>query len=98
MDMNLYEFTIAGYAFDDNGYADPITETGRLALDGAGNVSGSDTVSINGDIIRRTFLGNYTVNPDGTGTLLLNPSWGPPIHADLVVRGAGAEVDFILTD
>jgi hypothetical protein len=93
-----YQYQLAGAAIDFFGNVTPISEAGRMNFDGAGNVSGSSTVSVNGYIVRRTFGGNYTVNPDGSGTFTLYPSWGPPINADLFLSGDGLKVQFILTD
>jgi hypothetical protein len=92
-----YQFNISGYAYDSQGYADPITEVGRLSLDGNGGITGSDTVTL-GFIVRRTFTGTYSLNADGTGSMVLFPSWGPTIHADIVASAKGARVDFVLTD
>jgi hypothetical protein len=92
-----YGFSISGYAYNTRGSADPVTEVGRLVFDGNGGVAGTDTVAL-GTPVRRTFTGVYTLNADGTGTVVLYPSWGPTIHADLVASARGAKVDFILTD
>jgi hypothetical protein len=93
-----YEYQLSGSAIDFFGNVTPISEAGRMTFDGAGNVSGNSTVSINGYVVRRTFTGNYTVNPDGSGVFTLYPSWGPPIDADLFLSGDGLKVQFILTD
>jgi hypothetical protein len=94
-----YGFIISGYAWDWNGdRSGLITEAGLLTLDGAGNVAGSSTLSLAGLIIRRSFTGMFTLADDGTGALTLYPSWGPPIHANIVVSGGGTRVDLILTD
>ena len=92
-----YELNIAGYAYDSSGSADPINEVGRLYLDGSGGITGAGTVTL-GFIVRRTFTGNYSLNADGTGSMVLFPSWGPPIHADIVASAKGAKVEFVLTD
>lgn len=97
---------IGGYAYNINGSAaDPISgeltriaEAGRLTADGAGNVNGTDSVMVAGSLIRRTFIGTYTVNPDGTGGFVLNPNWGPPIHADFVAGESGRVLRLVLTD
>jgi hypothetical protein len=94
-----YAYTISGSAIDPyTGRSTEIAETGRLTADGAGNVSGSSTVVISGSLVRRTFTGTYALNTDGTGSLLLNPSWGPPIHADLVAGEHGRLLKLVLTD
>ena len=92
-----YDFSISGFAYDSRGVASPMTEVGRLAFDGNGGITGSDSVSL-GFLVRRTLTGSYSLNTNGTGSMVLYPSWGPPIHADLVASGKGARVDFVLTD
>src|SRR5215469_10857851 len=95
-----------GYAYNINGSAaDPIAgdltriaEAGRLTADGAGDVNGTDSVMVAGSLIRRTFTGTYTINGDGTGVFVLNPSWGPPIHADFVAGEGDRILRFVLTD
>ena len=62
--------------YQGNGYA---THLIHYAADGKGNVSGSDTRSVGGTIVMKTFTGTYSVSknctgrftlkyPDGTGT------------------------------
>jgi hypothetical protein len=94
-----YAYGLSGCAFDSySGRNTHIAEAGRLTADGASNVSGADTVIIDGGLVRRTFTGNYTINSDGTGTLVLNPSWGPQIHADLIAGEGGRVIKFVITD
>jgi hypothetical protein len=94
-----FDFNLTGYAYDTRSVRSGlITEVGRLALDGGGNVTGYSTLSLGGGIIRRTFTGSYTVNADGAGSLTLSPSWGPPINAGIIVSDAGTRVDIVLTD
>src|SRR5215472_1494241 len=60
-----YAYSISGSAMDPiTGSTTRIAEAGRLAADGAGGVAGATA--------RRTFAGTYTINPDGTGALVLN--------------------------
>lgn len=46
----------------------PVAAVGLLTLDASGNISGSQTRSLNGDIAEETFTGTATVNSDCTGT------------------------------
>jgi hypothetical protein len=46
----------------------PVAAVGLMTLDASGNISGSQTRSLNGDIADETFTGTATVNPDCTGT------------------------------
>ena len=49
----------------------PAAEVGLFKLDGVKNVSGSDTLSFDGNVFARTFSGTYTVNADCTTTVVL---------------------------
>src|SRR5262249_23977164 len=94
-----YTYTVNGSATDpNNGSLTRIAEAGRLTADGAGNMTGVDTVIIAGSVVRRTFCGTYTINSEGTGALALNLSWGPQIHADFVAADGGRILRLILTD
>jgi hypothetical protein len=93
-----YEYRIDGYAVDFWGNVTPISEVGHLILDGAGNATGTSTVSINGLVVRRTLTGTYFVNSDGSGAFTLYPSWGGAMDADLFVSGNALKVDFVVTD
>jgi hypothetical protein len=46
----------------------PLLGTGVFISDGAGNLSGHETFTINTTPCEATIKGTYTVNPDGTGT------------------------------
>ncbi len=63
-----YGITWSGTMFLPTG---PITAAavGRVTLDDAGNVSGTQTVSKAGVIVNLKISGIYTVNPDCTGTM-----------------------------
>lgn len=54
----------------------PLAELGLFTLDGVGNLTGSDTVSIDGNVFPRTFTGTYTVNADCTATVVLTDEFG----------------------
>ena len=64
--------TVAGnYGYTANGSLigiGPVAATGISRFDGHGNVSGSQTRSVNGDIAEETFQGTYRVTPVCTGT------------------------------
>ena len=46
----------------------PVAATGVFTQDVSGNITGTQTRSLNGDIADETFTGTATVNPDCTGT------------------------------
>src|SRR5262249_2499931 len=59
---------------------------------------GTSTVTINGSVVRRSLSGNYTMNPDGSGSAVLYPTLGPPIHVDLFLSANGLKTNFVVTD
>jgi hypothetical protein len=72
----------------------PIASNGTLTFDGNGNVVNVFSASINGEIHRGvTWTGTYTVNPDCTGTSIVNGG-----HADFVVMPDGSTYYVIATD
>src|SRR5215472_12597749 len=93
-----YDYGIAGSAVDFYSNVQPIREVGRLTADGAGNLTGSSTVSINGSVVRRKLTGTYSINTDGSGSATLYPSWGPPIDIDLFTSANGLTAEFVVTD
>ena len=46
----------------------PVAAVGLITIDASGNISGSQTRSLNGDIADETFTGTATLNSDCTGT------------------------------
>ena len=46
----------------------PVAATGVFAQDRSGNITGTQTRSLNGDVADETFTGTAIVNPDCTGT------------------------------
>src|SRR5260370_41522009 len=83
--------------------AGPFANVGTQTFDGKGGTTGTATVSQNGNILKVTITGTYTVNPDCTGSITLNlSSQNPPLslktHAFFVIDDSGAEVRAIQTD
>src|SRR5262249_25636366 len=59
------------YGFQGGGFDSPTLPNafeGEVALDGAGNLSGTETASSNGSVASGPISGTYTVNSDCTGT------------------------------
>jgi hypothetical protein len=79
----------------------PIASTGRMVVDGAGNLTATSTASVNGAISRGTPLkGTYSVNSDCTGNLQFTDSTGmtPLSQLDMVVTSSGKTIQLIETD
>jgi hypothetical protein len=100
-----FAYTITGVVFPapppfPAAFAGPIGGVGRQTLDGNGHVSGAQTVNLNGNILRQTYTGTYTVNPDCTGSIILvgdNPP-GLVSHSDFVIDDSGNETRTIQAD
>jgi len=85
-----YGYLITGWPDAGN---KPITFVGIINLDGAGNVNGSYTF-VNGrpTAVPGTFSGNYSVNPDGTGSMSLNLDLGLTTSFAIVVTEGGSGI------
>jgi hypothetical protein len=80
-------------------FAGPFGEVGRQTFDGKGNTDATATLSANGNIVKVTITGTYTVNPDCTGSMTLYVSpLGATAHADFVIVDDGVEFRAISTD
>jgi len=80
----------------------PVAEVGVIKFDGAGGVSQTTTVSLNGTIIpnRSSVSGSYEVNPDCTGDLSVElPAPGGTITSTshFVIVDHGMEIRLINT-
>ena len=64
-------FTLAGTLILPTGPV-PGAAVGRLSMDAAGNVSGTEARNVGGDFANETITGSWTVNSDCTGTLTAN--------------------------
>ena len=64
-------FTLAGTLILPTGPV-PGAAVGRLSMDAAGNVSGTEARNVGGDFANETIIGAWTVNSDCTGTLTAN--------------------------
>jgi hypothetical protein len=72
----------------------PYAELGKLVADGQGNVSGRSQASVGGLLSSYTLSGNYSVQPNCSGTLALtvNSKAGSPITFQVVNGGEGAVI------
>lgn len=93
-----YGYSFNGYVYDRQGYSYFLTAVGVASSDAAGNLSGSETYSFDGSIIRHKFTGTYTVNSDCTGTATLNYSDNTVIHFDIVILNDAKEINAVQTD
>lgn len=93
-----YSYLLNGFAYDSQGNLLVLGASGRIMPDGNGAVTGSDTLTLDGTIQRRTYTGTYTVNADCTGATTLTYSDGTKLSSDIVVTSNGREVNLIDTD
>src|SRR5215470_17254217 len=85
--------------------ANPVAIVGVITFDGAGNLTGSETFvqpdpSPNATSVqsqRVPFAGTYTVNADGTGTLMIQVPGTPTIPVAIVVTDGGSSLMFVQT-
>jgi hypothetical protein len=89
-----YGYTVNG----TNLSSGPLAAVGLVSSDGTGNLTASETDSLNGTIVRRTITGTYTVNPDCTGTVTFTDNFNQTTHLDFVAVQDQAELRFIQTD
>jgi hypothetical protein len=73
---------------------------GRIMVDGRGGLTGSLTLSVNGQIARdQRVRGTYVVNADCTGTEQFTIGPDPTLRtADFVIADHGREIEFLETD
>jgi hypothetical protein len=80
-------------------FAGPFAEVGRQTFDGKGNTDATATTSSNGNIVKVTIVGKYTVNQDCTGSMTLYVSpFDATVHVDFVISDDGAGLRAIVTD
>ena len=78
--------------------AGPFAGVGADTFDGNGNMTGTATVSINGNIVPLTETGTYKVNPDCTGTYTVALAGGGTTTTSFVITDSGNEIQAICTD
>src|SRR5262245_14461349 len=66
-----YGYTQSGYAYDAQGNIYFLAAAGRMVADGAGAITGSETLNFDGSVIKRPYTGTYTMNADCTGSVTL---------------------------
>jgi hypothetical protein len=80
----------------------PAASVGTVSLDRQGNLSGTQTLSLNGTIVQGEVLtGTFTVNPDCTGSstiVVTNTPFPRTSHLDLVWINSSREFRAIFTD
>jgi hypothetical protein len=93
-----FGYRLSGFVYDTRGYMYILGAAGRMVSDGGGSVTGADTYSFDGTIVKRQYTGSYTVNADCTGSLTVTDSSGSGGSFDFVIVAGGAEVEVVETD
>jgi len=76
----------------------PFAQSGRETYDGQGLISGAATASLNGTIVRSTYTGTYTVNPDCSGTVTFTDNFNQTFHYDIFIKDDDREFVYTQTD
>ena len=76
----------------------PGATVGQLTLDGKGNVSGTETFSVNYMNSTSSISGTYTEDANCTGTAQITPSGGTATNFNTVVVDGGKELLMLETD
>jgi len=88
-------FTIAGEMASQR---TPFAQAGRETFNGDGTMSGVATANFNGALVRLTYSGTYTVQPNCTGAVTFTDGDGAVSHYDIAIEDGGAEFGFVQTD
>lgn len=76
-----------------------IASSGVIRFDGFGGVRADYTTSVGGVTFTGSFLGTYDVNPDGTGSIVVNLPWlNTQGHGNFVLVDHGEGTFFTSTD
>jgi hypothetical protein len=95
-----FAYTVTGSTSLPPPLGGPFGGVGRQTYDGNGHVSGTQTVNLNGNVLRQTYTGTYNVNPDCTGsiTLVVDIPPGLVTHSDFVIDNNGNETRAVEVD
>src|SRR6185369_17002794 len=65
-----YIYALDGFLIQGDTQRTPFAQSGQETYDGHGVLTiGAASASLNGTIVRSTYAGSYTVNPDCSGTV-----------------------------
>lgn len=94
-----YGYNLAGSYYDTQSNWNVVADTGRIAADGAGNLTGTSSfMNDSYSFTRRTLTGTYTLNSDCTGSAKITYSDKEVANMDIVVVNNGKEFNMIQTD
>lgn len=89
-----------GFSYSGSvGGTSDVASSGLIHFDGRGNLSATYSTSVGGTTFQGSFVGTYTVHPDGTGAVVLDlPRLGLQAHGDFVLVDNGRGTFFMSTD
>ena len=96
-----YGYSESGSAYDSQGNLYILASTGRLVADGNGGLTGTETLSFDGTIVRRQYTGTYTMTGDCLGSITLQITPSNPVatlHGDIVAVNNARQINFVQTD
>jgi hypothetical protein len=81
-----------------NGSLQPASSVDQITVDGAGNLTGSSTKSIDGTIVTYTFTGTYQIAKNCTGTATFTNQNAQTEHDNIVLNNSKRGAFLIQTD
>jgi hypothetical protein len=81
-----------------NGSLQPAASVDQITVDGAGNLTGSSTKSIDGSIVTFTFTGVYTIAANCTGRATFTNQDGSTEHDNIFLNNGNTGAFLIQTD
>ncbi len=91
-----YSYSVNGTVFSAGTLAGFYSIVGVLTADGVGSLSGTDTISENGQVQSgRTYTGTYSVQANCSGTMTLNYTGQQAVPFAIAVSNSGYQVGFL---
>ena len=76
----------------------PVAVAGLITFDGKGQFHIVDTVNLQGNSFHRDFMGTYSVNPDGSGSMTFFSFGGTNKTRTFYIADSGEEIKYVETD
>ena len=76
----------------------PVAVAGIITFDGKGQFHIVDTVNIQGNTLSRDFIGAYSVNPDGSGSMTFFSFGGTNKTRTFYIANSGEEIKYVESD
>jgi hypothetical protein len=98
--QGTYAFTIHGQFFIPGGSTLLIDGLAKTTFDGRGNLTQLDAIAVNGNVAPgwASNTGNYSVNPDCTGTFTVTNGNQLPVHLQMIIAKSGNTIHDMVID